>query len=101
MFGTLLHSARTPLVKKAKLMNRTGVVKSSCMSAKFCALSCGSQKKGRGAPNMCAIVKYMSGKRKHRDAKKRARSRFASSPKEFAFFSARGEAGEPSSTLAP
>ena len=35
------------------------------------------------------------------DAKKRARSRFASSPKEFAFFSARGEAGEPSSTLAP
>ena len=102
MFGTRLMRARTPLLKKAKLIKRVGVVRSSCMSAKFCALACGSQKKGRGAPNMCAIVKYMRGTRKHRDAKKRTLSFLASSPKEFAFFcSACAGCALPSSTRAP
>ena len=50
MFGTRLKSAFMPLLKKAKLINRTGVVSSSCKRAKFCGLSCISQKNGSGAP---------------------------------------------------
>ena len=86
-------------------MNKTGVVRTSCTRAKFIALVCGFQKYGSGAPNMCPIVKYISGTKKQRDARKRVFKFFAAAAKPDSLFSAVFSCGLgsalPSSMLAP